>query len=209
MKGIAAGTVNECEFCGCQMPDTPKLRKLIASTYGQDYQVAGVTPENFDVGFWNPDPASITISYAETMLAYMQAKIAQDKLGNIGALKEFYINRWATAWSQDMSGRAPERIGATIYDLDPDKKQDGSVRISSIDFQLNGTHLPYQAWEISEGRRPRLLHWEWIKPAIEGLPDSEAREFCKNRARELNKEWKIEPQNCMIDVAHRPDLVRE
>ena len=210
MKSIAALTVNECEFCGCQMPDTPALRKLIASTYDQDYQVAGVTPEGFDVGFWNPDPASITIPYAETMLAYMQAKIAQEKLGNINPLKEFYINRWATAWSQDMSGRAPERIGATIYDIDPDKKiEEGTVRISSIDFQLNGTHLPYQAWEIGKDLRPKLLHCEWIKPSIEGLSDSEAREFCKARARELNKQWKIENQNCMIDSAHRPDLVLE
>ena len=209
MKGIAAGTVNECEFCGCQMPDTPKLRKLIASTYGQDYQVAGVTPENFDIGFWNPDPASITISYAETMLAYMQAKIAQDKLGNIGALKEFYINRWATAWSQDMSGRAPERIGATIYDLDPSKKFPGElVRISGVDFQFNGTHMPYEAWAIGDGQRPRLLAAEWIKPPT-GFNDFQAREFCKNRVRAFNKEWGIEQQNCVIDCAHRPDLVRE
>ena len=104
----------------------------------------------------------MTIKFQTTMKEYIIAKKSDEELGNRGPLEAFYMNRWAKAWTTDLSRKSPEKIGATIYEIDPSKKFPGElVRISSVDFQFNGTHLPYQAWAIGDGIRPRLLHWEW------------------------------------------------
>jgi hypothetical protein len=125
-------------------------------------------------------------------------------------LKQWWQKTAGRTWDPDINAKVPERMAATIYEIDPAKKLPGElVRISGADFQFNGTHMPYEAWSIGDGKHPSLLHWEWIKPPTPGWTDQDAREFCKNRVRALNKEWGIENQNFMIDTAHRPDLVRE
>lgn len=213
IKEVAMQTTYECYWCGFEIPDNKEMRRALMKTYRQDWRKVAAdgtvyTPPDYEVGFWLPDPASVTVPFAQTMQAYISAWIADDRLGNRQPLQDFYQNRWATAYNPDLAMRAPEKIAASIYDT-KEKVPGEFCRIAAADFQFNGTHMPYQAWSIGDGTPPRLLHWEWIKPPAGLSTDHDKLEWCKNRARELNKEFDIEHQNFMIDCGHRPDLVRE
>jgi hypothetical protein len=207
---ILKQTYYECFHCGGAWHDNPETRKKLDET--SDYVPSNPNALPGYLGFSWPSWAGQRLRWGGeyVMLGYLRAKQTQEKLGNVEELKQWYQKRAGRPWTTDLSAKSPERIGATIYDIDPKLKYPGElVRISGIDFQFNGTHMPYQTWAIGDGRRPRLLHWEWIKPSVAGPTDEQARQFCKARVRALNKEWGIEQQNCMIDAAHRPDLVRE
>lgn len=203
-------TYYECYHCGSAWRDTPETRKkLDLSSY---YVASNPNALPGYKGFSWPSWAGQRLRWGgeEVMLGYLRAKQIQDKLGNIEPLKQWYQKRAGRPWNNDLSAKSPERIGATIYDLDPSNKFPGEmVRISGTDIQFNLTHMVYQAWAIGDGLRPRLLHYEWIKPSTTGVSDEEARKFCKDRVRELDKLFSIEPQNSMKDAGHRPDLMRE
>lgn len=207
IKAVAATTVFECYHCGFEIPDTKAMRRAMMATYEQDYQVNGRTPPDFTVGFWNPDPASVTIPFSQTMYEYIVAKLTHDKLGNRKPLEDFYKNRWATAWNEDISAKSPERPSASLYDV-TEKIPGEKCRISATDIQFKLTHMVYLAVAVGDGVPPRLLHYEWIKPPT-GLTDQAAGEFCKNRVRALDKEFGIQQQNSMKDAAHEPGLIRE
>jgi hypothetical protein len=204
-------TCFECFHCGSIWRDDGEFGPTrIALDRSAHYVAQRPDALACNVGFNIPQWINRRIGWGEIMLEKLQAHQTLSEFGNIAHLQKWWQKRAARAWSTDINVKAPEKLGATIYEIDPKVKLPGElVRIAGCDFQLNGTHLPYQAWAIGDGRRPRLLHWEWVKPVQVGLPDDQAREFCKKRVRELNKQWGIEQQNFMIDAAHRPDLVRE
>lgn len=165
-------------------------------------------PENigFNIAQW----INRRLPWGSIMLQKLKRQKVAHELGNYEPLKQFWQKMAGRTWDSDISAKAPEKIGATIYDLDPKLKHPGeSGRISGTDIQLNLTHMIYEAWAIGDGMRPKLLHYEWIKPPVAGWSDEMAREFCKSRVRELNKEFGIEVVNCMMDARHRPDLMRE
>ena len=114
----------ECRHCGFEMKDTPAMRNRMQETYEQDYQVTAedglkYTPEDWTVGFWNPDPSSVTVKFSQTMAAFIKAK-QDESAGNKLPIQAFWMNRWATAWSEKERGpSAPSVIGT----YDPDVKQ--------------------------------------------------------------------------------------
>ena len=203
-------TFFECFHCGGHWRDDGEFGATrIALDRSSHYIAANPKALASNVGFNFPQWINRRIPWGNIMLEKLKRQRIASELGNYEPIKQWWQKFAARTWDKDIGARSPEKIGATIYEIDPKVKHPGEVcRITGIDFQFNGTHMPYQAWAIGDGHRPRLLHCEWIK-APSGFTDHLAREFCKLRARELNKQWGIEPQNCMIDAAHRPDLVRE
>ncbi len=212
VKAAADATVVECLYCGYEILDTKENRSNLMASYEQNYQETApdgtrFTPPDYRVGFWNPDPSSVTVPFAQTMYEYILAVKANEEFGNIMPLRDFYKGRWATPWDKNISSKTEARITASIYD-GKEQLPGEKVRISATDIQHNLTHMIYQAWAIGDGTPPRLLHYEWVKPPAMDT-DEQKRNFCKARVRELDKEFGIEVQNSMKDAGHRPDLVRE
>jgi hypothetical protein len=202
-------TYYECYHCGSAWRDDGRNGATrIALDKSAYYVPARTTALLGNIGFNIPQWINRRLPWGDMMLEYLKQLKTYKELGNTDPIKLWWQKTAARTWSEDLSRKAPERIGASIYDST--EKIPGELgRIAAVDFQFNGTHMPYQCWAIGDGRSPRLLHWEWIKPITAGLSDHQAREFCKVRVRELNKQFCVEEQNCMIDAGHRPDLVRE
>lgn len=236
VKAVAATAYLECYHCGFKILDTRALRQALNDSYEQEYRVLGpggvyYTPENYEVGFWNPDPASMNVPFKDTMQEYIVAKKSHEELGNIIPLQDFYKNRWATAWDAQLSSKSMERPAAAIYEIDAKNKYPGEkCRISSTDIQFKLTHMVYMAVAVGDGTPPRMLHWEWVRPpsAEDKTPplipygqrvldlihagletDYKMAEFCKARVRELDAHFGIQPQNSMKDGGHELGLVKE
>lgn len=201
----------ECKHCGGRWDDDGEFGPTRIALDRSSHYVSArhdALPEN--VGFSFPQWISRRLPWGKIVLDKLKAQKVAHELGNYEPLKQFWQKRAGRTWDSDISSKAPEKIGATIYDLDPKLKHLGeSVRIAGVDIQFNLTHMVYQAWAIGDGMRPRLLHCEWIKPPAAGWTDEMARDFCKGRVRELNAQFGIEVINCMMDARHRPDLMRE
>ena len=203
----------ECFHCGGLWRDDGEFgptRIALDQSAGKPENHVPLRPDALpgNVGFNIPQWINRRLPWGPMMLEKLKAERTANELGNFMPLKIWWQKVAARTWDENISAKAPEKIGATIYEIDPAKKVPGEkVRISGTDIQFNLTHMIYQAWSICE--RPRLLHYEWIKPATAGLSDQDAREYCKDRVRELDKLYGIEPQNSMKDCGHRPDLMRE
>lgn len=108
IMAVAATAFLECYFCGSQLPDTTALRWRLMKSYEQDYLTGadGVkndfVPAGTEIGFWMPEPCSITIPFRDTMKEYIVAKKAQSERGHFTALETFYMSRWAMAWDENM-----------------------------------------------------------------------------------------------------------
>lgn len=214
-SAILKETHFECFWCGSIWRDDGEFgatRIALDKSAGkpENYVPARTDALPGNVGFNVPQWINRRLGWGKMMLEYLKAHKTNKEFGNINDLKQWWQKTAARSWDNDISAKSPERIGATIYEIDPAKKVPGElVRISATDLQFNLTHMIYQAWAIGDGMRPRLLHYEWIKPPTVGMPDHLAREHCKTRVRELDKQFAIEPQNSMKDAAHRTDLARE
>ena len=162
IKALAATAFLECYHCGYKITDTPKNRRALVDSFDQEHREVGVggilyTPKNFTVGFWNPDPASETIPFAGTMEEYIKAKKADDDFKNKIRLRDFYQNRWATAWN--------EKLGVTLrvraqekYDIQSDWPEEWKGRRSLIiDCQHELQHFWASVFAISETGKSRQL----------------------------------------------------
>jgi len=207
VKAAAKEAYYECYHCGHHIADTKENRAAMMATYQQDWQMNGLTPPNYEVGFWNPDPASVTLPFAQTMAAYIAASKADKERGNRQPLMDFYQNRWATAWSDGIIGIGAAALPMHIFDAD--KPLPGElVRIAGVDVQDNLTNVWIQIWAIGEGAAMRLLWWEHVESPM-GMTLLERRAHVKNRCRELFKKFKVQPQNVKFDRAHVPEIIFE
>jgi hypothetical protein len=207
-REVIKQTYYECYHCGGSWHDTPETRRALDESSHYVASNPNALPEN--VGFSWPAWAGQRLAWGGEyiMLGYLRAKQIQEKLGNIEPLKQWYQKRAARPWSGDLSGRAAERPASERYDITKDKLPGEKLRISATDCQFNLTHMIYLAVAVGDGVPDRVLHYEWVK-APSGLNEHEARESCKRRVRELDKEFGIQEQNSMKDGGHRIDLVRE
>lgn len=125
IKAACAQTTYECRDCGYQIADTWEMRQRLHATYEQDYQETDqfgnkFTPENYTVGFWNPDPASVFVPFAETMEDYVDAVKAKENFGTYTKLQIFYTQRWARAWNINQHGRnSALTFVPSSYETDP------------------------------------------------------------------------------------------
>lgn len=172
IKSVAATARFECYHCGFEIPDTRDMRRRMMATYEQDYQsslttpageVVKFTPENFEVGFWNPDPSSVTIPFAQTMQEYIIAKKTQDEIGTELKIQDFYKNRWATAWNPDLT----RNLKASVHEHYDVKKEwlDEWRRGLIIDNQHELQTQWASAWAVSRSGKSRQL---WRGP-LKGL----------------------------------------
>lgn len=207
IREVAAGTVFDCYHCGFEIPDTPEMRARMMATYEQDYQSehAGIkyTPENFEVGFWNPDPASVTIPFAQTMQEYITARIAKDRHADILPLREFYKNRWATAWEEGLIARATPLITSSQHVTG--KIPNERARVMFVDCQQD------DALTAVTGKSTMGHYW-YVARAIdaEGNMVQLARGYAVNDAewRAVQKRLEITNDNVGIDGGNwRTDVI--
>lgn len=126
IKAACKETTIECYWCGFQIEDTPEMRRFLNDSFEQEYRLKNesglfYTPKNFEVGFWNPDPASMFVPFAETMEEFVKAQKAKE-MGNIIPIRDFYLSRWAQPWDEtaDQKMRNLEIVTGT-YETDPSK----------------------------------------------------------------------------------------
>lgn len=166
IKAACAETWIECQFCGYEIHDTKENRWLLNNSFEQDYQVTGpnggkFTPDNYSVGFWNPDPASMFVPFARTMQDYVQAKKAKEDTGNDKLLIDFYRGNWATAWDPNLiktiRARTQER-----YDAQSDWPEEWrGHRCLVVDCQQELQYFWASAWAVSKSGKSRQL-WRGV-----------------------------------------------
>jgi len=162
IKANAAAAYLECYHCGHHIHDTPAERAALMASYDQEYREPApgggfYTPENYEVGFWNPDPASVTIPFSSTMHEYTVAKKADDDFKNKVPLQDFYMNRWSTAWDNDLvkvvRARSQEK-----YDAQSDWPEEWrGHRAFVIDCQYELQHFWGSVWAVSKTGKSRQL----------------------------------------------------
>lgn len=207
IKAAAKEACYDCYHCGHHIADTKENRKAMMASYEQDWKQDGLVPPNYEVGFWNPDPASVTLPFAQTMAAYIAASKSDKERGNRQPLMDFYQNRWATAWSDGIIGFSTTTMPINIFDAE--KPMPGElVRIAGVDVQDDVTNVWIQIWAIGEGAAMRLLWWEHVESPM-GLALPERRLHVKNHCRKLFEKFKVQPQNVKIDRAHKPEIICE
>ena len=178
IKAAAAATVLECYHCGFEIQDTPQMRKQLMATYDQEYRVMGphglYTPENYTVGFWNPEPVSVTVPFSATMQDYIVAKKTYDLTKNLQKLEDFYKANWATRWDEDLVRTLRVSVQESYDALKawPEEWR----RCLIVDNQHELQTQWGSAWAVSRDGKCRQL---WRGP-LRGLGDA-------------NKEWKEQP----------------
>lgn len=162
IKANAAAAYLECFHCGHQIHDTKAERAQLMASYDQEYREPApgggfYTPEAFEVGFWNPDPASVTIPFSSTMHEYTVAKKADDDYKNKVPLQDFYMNRWSTAWDDDLIKVVRARTQEK-YDAQSDWPEEWrGHRAFVIDCQYELQHFWGSVWAVSKNGKSRQL----------------------------------------------------
>lgn len=162
IKVACAETCIECQFCGFEIHDTPEMRWALNNSFEQDYQETGpngekYTPDNYSVGFWNPDPASMFVPFRGTMMDYVRAKKAKEDTGNDKQLIDFYRGNWATAWDPNLiktiRARSQER-----YDAQSDWPEEWrGHRCLVVDCQQELQYFWASVWAVSKTGKSRQL----------------------------------------------------
>lgn len=159
---LAKTATLECFYCGYEITDTRSNRRALLETYDQEYRVEGeggwlYTPKDYTVGFWNPDPASETIPFWETMYEYIVAKKAKEDFQNVIPLRDFYQNRWATAWDEKMMREIKARY-QEAYDIQSDWPEEWKGRrLLIVDCQHELQHFWASSWAVSKMGKSRQL----------------------------------------------------
>lgn len=161
IRALSKTATLECLHCGFEIEDNRLNRRALSESLDQEYRVDGpmglYTPKDYSVGFWNPDPASETISYADTMHAYIVAKKAKEDYQNIIPLRDFYQNRWATAWDEKMTREIRARM-QEAYDIQSDWPEEWKGRrVLIVDCQHELQHFWASAWAVSKTGKSRQL----------------------------------------------------
>lgn len=141
IKAACADTRIECYACGFEIQDTRQMRQWLNDSYDQEYQLTApdgskYTPPGFEVGFWNPDPASMFVPFGKTMVRYINAFKAKE-LGNIIELRDFYLSCWAQPWDPDAEQKNRNLDLVTgSYETDPTRLMSNfHSRNMSVDSQ--------------------------------------------------------------------------
>ena len=207
IKAAAKEAYYECLHCGHHIADTKENRAAMMATYEQDWKQNGIVPPNYEVGFWNPDPASVTLPFAQTMTAYIKAKKEEKEFGRKQGIKDFYQNRWATAWNVDLIERRDTLVSPGSYD--PAQLQELIANAHSInmtvDCQEDGDHKQKTGASITG--------WFWVVVRVWGKDSKSkqiARFYCKSWAAwiAVQKHWNIPNDRVMIDCLFDPVGVR-
>ena len=162
IKAAAATAFLECLHCGCEMADTKPIRQLLNDSFEQIYQKRAAdgnlyTPENYSVGFWQPDPASMFVPWEKTMNEYIVAKKADDDYKLKIPLMDFFKANWAMAWDEDLVKTIRARMYEK-YDIQSDWPEEWRGRRSLIvDCQFELQHFWGSVWAVSQTGKSRQL----------------------------------------------------
>lgn len=203
IKSASSQTTIECYFCGFEIPDTPQMRSALNDSYEQEYRETDsggrlFTPPDYTVGFWNPDPASVNVSFSETMQEYILAYRAKE-LKNFVPMQTFYLSRWAQPWNPAQAFSAETAISPGSYDpsgLVESVIPNEHSRNMAVDCQENGDHK--KATGVS------ITGWFWyVVRVFDKFGNSKqlARGYCKSEDewRAVQRHWKVPNDRLMID----------
>jgi hypothetical protein len=195
---VASKAWLECYHCGTAMPDTRAIRIKLMESYEQEYRditpFGKFTPPGLEVGFWNPDPVSVTVPFRETMRAFLMA-LKSSEQGNFIPLQIFYQARWAKAWDRSLTDNRRIEISSTCYETDPEKMMpDFFGRYMGVDSQKDLEAGP---------REPTVGSFWWVIREFDKHGNSRqlARGFSDNWGKwiEQQKKWKVSNQCVAID----------
>ena len=215
IRAVAAGAWLECFHCGHKITDTKENRWALMESYDQEYRekdtATGVlyTPEHFSVGFWNPDPMSVTISFKETMAEYIKAKKADEDFKNKIPLRDFYQNRWATPWDENlvkvMRARAQEK-----YDAQSDWPEEWSGRRCLIvDCQYELQHFWASLHANSKRGKNRQL-WRGLVRGFGKAGDAMPKDGSPPTLCAVQKHFGVLDQRVFLDAGYmKNELVDE
>lgn len=199
IKAAALAATLECYHCGFNIPDTKPMRRALMASYEQEYRIPGphgyYTPPNYSVGFWNPDPVSVTIPFAQTMRAFILAKKASTS-GNRLPVEDFYMDRWARAWDESLIELRDNSISVGSYDPNEVMPHEHS-RDMAVDCQQNQDHYDLTGKSVTG--------WFWYVVRVfdkAGNSRQLARGFVKSWDAwvAVQKHWKIPNDRVVIDV---------
>jgi hypothetical protein len=213
IKAACANTKIECFHCGFEIPDTKEKRWRLNDSFEQDYQLTArdgskYTPENFTVGFWNPDPASMFVPFNGTMEKYVKAKKAKEDYQNDKQLVDFYLDNWATAFDPNLvkiiRARTQER-----YDVQSDWPEEWrGHRVFIVDCQQELQYFWGSLWAVSKSGKSRQL---W-RGTLYGFGDPREKDYKKQPATITGKqrEFGVIDQYVFLDAGYmKEDLVTE
>ena len=230
IKSAAASAWLECLFCGYEIRDTPAMRNALMASYNQEYREQGpaglYTPEHFTVGFWNPDPVSVTIPFAETMHEYIVAKKTDAEMGGIQKLQDFYQNRWATAWDEASRKRPRMEISVGTYETEPDKltyslntmrqmtvdcgkspdSETNVIQIGMLFFEIRD--FDNGAESLARGSSRQLARG-MVQDCIMDAPEGRRLVSCWELLAAQQHYWKITNRHVLIDLGYAPSQVIE
>lgn len=212
IKAACALTVIECYHCGFEVHDTRPMRQLLNDSFEQEYRLTApdgslYTPDGYTVGFWNPDPASMFVSFKETMEAYVNAYKANKDFGNIIPLRDFYLSRWAMPWDPKEFSTRAITISSGTYDPAKTRELFGenfhSVNMA-VDCQEDGDHKAKTDKSITG--------WFWfIVRAYDKFGNSKqlARGYCKSWEawRAVQSFWGVPNDRVIIDIVQWSEQV--
>ena len=226
IKSAANATVLECYWCGFEIPDTRAMRRALMDSYEQEYQANGVTPEKFTVGFWNPDPASVTIPFRQTMYEYIVATKANTELGNITPLQDFYKSRWARAWNPKLSSQRQKIISIGSYETDPENLSYGAATMRQITVDTGKSpesetnviqigQLFFEVRDFDNGAESlsrgasRQITRGMVQDFLMDTPDGHRRVSCWELLAAQQHYWHITNRHVLIDLGYAPSQVIE
>ena len=203
LEKAAADCYLECVHCGARLFDTPGMRQALMASYEQDYQKGEPTPYRLHVGFWNPEPCSVTVPWKQTMKRYALAK-KEVEFGNVGDLQEWYMDNWATPWDPDVLETASVTLSPGSYDpnlLIPHEVSRNlavDVQMDLEHHRLTGKSIAGPCWVIAR------IYDKW------GNSRQLARHYCNNieDVVKIQQFWKIPNDRVMIDGQKWPAQVR-
>lgn len=160
-------------------------------------RTARYTPEGYSVGFWNPDPASMFVPFAQTMETYVKAVKSKDQ-GNLIPMADFYKSNWATPWDPDLDkkSRLLEMVEGS-YETDPlQRMPEFHSRNMAVDSQKD---LKAGPMEDRVGS-----FWVWVQEFDKaGNSRQLFRGFCPTWEHMLavQRWWKVPNQRLCIDAS--------
>lgn len=178
---INHSTALKCPECGEYFEDSDRMRRIL----NKDGKFIALNPNasKENVGFhWN---ALASMSWGKLAELYLRAKIAARK-GDSSLLQQFYQKRLALAWREFAEDYRLEiasgsynsgdtwdeeagfnKLGEIIAPPFAENEVIASLRIMSVDVQMNCFYLVVRAWSINGSSRllwhEKVLTWEDIE----------------------------------------------
>lgn len=195
----------ECHWCGSRIDDRPEVRKAIAATYRQDYQIEvnGLKISPRQVVFYLPKESAWNNTFEDSVKSYLTAKAAKEA-GNTQPYQDWMISERARFYDPREDKVFIPAVTATI---------DPNIAIPNERFRTMLVDCQKDIEASEKDGRDRTGHFWWTAEAV----DVAGNTFQLGRGYATSwREWidkyralKIPTENVLVDGRFLPDEVRE